>query len=80
MCYTGDNTSRPSSRTGFLRPDSDGTEGDSTTLPRGAGQGSGAGESGGGGGPRVVKYRVYLWRWFMLATIFLLNVSNGMVS
>ena len=25
------------------------------------------------------EYRVYRWRWFMLATLCLLNVSNGMV-
>lgn len=25
------------------------------------------------------EYRVYMWRWFMLATLCLLNVSNGMV-
>jgi len=24
-------------------------------------------------------YHQYRWRWFMLATLFLLNVSNGMV-
>ena len=27
-----------------------------------------------------VKYRLYPWRWLMLAAIFLLNVSNGTVS
>ena len=26
------------------------------------------------------KFRLYRWRWFMLATLFLLNVSNGIVS
>lgn len=30
--------------------------------------------------PTSLNYRVYGWRWFMLATIFLLNVNNGMVS
>lgn len=25
------------------------------------------------------NYRVYKWRWFMLVTMFLLNVSNGTV-
>ena len=25
------------------------------------------------------EYRVYRWRWFMLATLCLLNLSNGMV-
>jgi hypothetical protein len=29
---------------------------------------------------RPVLYRVYSWRWFMLATLCFLNVSNGMVS
>lgn len=75
MYCVGDNASRPSSRTGFLLPDSDGTEGDSITI---AGEGGRAGENGQREG--VIKYRVYLWRWFMLVTIFLLNVSNGMVS
>ena len=27
-----------------------------------------------------MQYRVYPWRWFMLASITLLNISNGMVS
>ena len=27
-----------------------------------------------------VLYGVYKWRWFMLAVLWLLNVSNGMVS
>lgn len=26
------------------------------------------------------EYRVYCWRWFMLATLSLLNLSNGMVG
>ena len=26
------------------------------------------------------QYRTYLWRWFMLLAVCLLNVSNGMVS
>ena len=26
------------------------------------------------------NYKVYGWRWFMLVTMFLLNVSNGTVS
>lgn len=26
------------------------------------------------------NYKVYRWRWFMLITMFLLNVSNGTVS
>ncbi len=29
---------------------------------------------------RRVVYRVYLWRWFMLASLCILNISNGMVS
>lgn len=33
-----------------------------------AGRGSGVGE-----------YKLYRWRWFMLATLSLLNLSNGMV-
>lgn len=28
---------------------------------------------------RRVVYRVYKWRWFMLASLCILNVSNGMV-
>ena len=27
-----------------------------------------------------LQYRVYTWRWFMLAALCALNVSNGMVS
>ena len=26
------------------------------------------------------NYKVYRWRWFMLVTMFLLNISNGTVS
>ena len=26
------------------------------------------------------NYKVYRWRWFMLITMFLLNISNGTVS
>ena len=26
------------------------------------------------------KFRLYRWRWFMLATLFLLNISNGIVG
>ena len=26
------------------------------------------------------QYRVYKWRWFMLLTVCLLNISNGMVG
>ncbi len=29
---------------------------------------------------KQVQYRVYLWRWFMLCAVCLLNVSNGMVK
>ena len=29
---------------------------------------------------RNVEHKLYLRRWFMLATLFLLNVSNGTVS
>jgi len=32
------------------------------------------------GGEPSQEYRVYRWRWFMLATLSLLNVSNGTVS
>ena len=35
-------------------------------------------ESGDGHGRQ--NYKVYGWRWFMLVTMFLLNVSNGTVS
>ena len=28
---------------------------------------------------RRVVYRVYKWRWFMLVSLCILNVSNGMV-
>ena len=27
-----------------------------------------------------IQYRVYRWRWFMLAALCTLNISNGMVS
>ena len=30
--------------------------------------------------PSRQVYRVYKWRWLMLITLFLLNVSNGAVS
>lgn len=28
----------------------------------------------------AVQYRLYPWRWFMLAALCILNISNGMVS
>ena len=34
---------------------------------------------GGVSGSELGEYRVYPWRWFMLATLCLLNLSNGMV-
>lgn len=79
MSQTGDNISRPSSRTSFLGREIDGTVEESTILPRGAVVGEGE-EGDGQQKEGLVKYRVYWWRWFMLAVIFLLNISNGMVS
>lgn len=32
-----------------------------------------------GGAGREGGYKVYKWRWFMLGTLTLLNISNGMV-
>lgn len=28
---------------------------------------------------RAVQYRLYPWRWFMLVSLCILNISNGMV-
>lgn len=39
--------------------------------PRARGRGSAKSDAG--------EYKVYLWRWFMLGTLTLLNLSNGMV-
>lgn len=44
-------------------------------LKVGGASGAGRGSAGSGGG----EYRLYLWRWFMLGTLTLLNLSNGMV-
>ncbi len=38
------------------------------------------GVSGRSAGSELVEFKVYPWRWFMLATLCLLNTSNGMVG